>query len=172
MYPKSNPGPAMKENQKQWEQIAALLRAETTVALATTGEGGEPCVAPLFYINDAELNLYWLSSPSSLHSLNLSRTPRASAAVYRNAGKWKEIRGVQMRGAVSTVTEPERREALVRTYCARFQLGRVFRLAVRRSAFYTIQPEFLRFIDNTRGFGCKFELTRSPQGWCLTRPNQ
>jgi uncharacterized protein YhbP (UPF0306 family) len=159
----------MKKARKQLELIAALLNEETTLSLATTREDGQACVAPLFYIVDKELSLYWLSSGSSLHSLNLSRNPRAAATVYRNVDSWKKIRGVQLRGTVYKVTEQERRSALVKTYCERFKLGRVLRLALHHSVLYALQPEFFRYIDNARSFGYKFELTRRPEGWSLTR---
>jgi uncharacterized protein YhbP (UPF0306 family) len=155
----------MKGTARQLELIAALLREETTLSLATSGEGGAVCVAPLFYIVDEEFSLYWFSSKSSLHSLNLKRTPRAAATVYRNAESWREICGVQLRGAVSKVAEPERRATLVEAYCERF-----FRLALHTSDLYSLRPEFFRYIDNARGFGYKFELTRRPEGWSLTRP--
>ena len=67
----------MRGARKQLELVAALLGEETTLSLATTGEDGQACVAPLFYIVDKELSLYWLSSESSLHSLNLAtNSPR------------------------------------------------------------------------------------------------
>ncbi len=159
----------MRGARKQLEQIAALLNEETTLSLATTGEGGQACVAPLFYIVDKELSLYWLSSESSTHSQNLAATPRAAATVYRSVESWKKIRGVQLRGTVSKVTEPQRRKALVKAYCERFKLGRVLRLAASQSTIYCFKPEFLRYIENARGFGFKFELTRLPEGWSLTR---
>jgi uncharacterized protein YhbP (UPF0306 family) len=159
----------MRGARKQLELVAALLGEETTLSLATTGEDGQVCVAPLFYIVDKELSLYWLSSESSLHSLNLAATPRAAATVYRSVESWRQIRGAQLRGAVSKVTEPERRAALVRTYCERFKLGRVLRPALRLSTLYCLQLDFIRYIDNARGFGFKFELSRGPEGWSLTR---
>jgi uncharacterized protein YhbP (UPF0306 family) len=154
----------MKEATKQLELIGALLRAETTLSLATNGNDGEASVAPLFYIADGELSLYWLSSESSLHSLNLKRTPQAAATVYRSAKSWREICGVQLRGAVSGVTDAERRAELVKAYCERFKL------ALHTSVLYSLRPEFFRYIDNARGFGYKFELTRRPEGWSVTRP--
>jgi len=160
----------MNKPQQHLEQVAALLREQTTFSLATTGEDGEPCVAPLFYMVGEELSLYWLSSPSSRHSRNLLKTPRAAAAVYGSAASWQEIRGVQMRGAVSIITEPKRRTALVKAYCERFQLGSVFRLAIRRSTLFVLQPDFIRFIDNARGFGSNVELARQAHGWTLTPP--
>jgi len=160
----------MKGIGKQLESVAALLRAQTTLSLATTGDGGEPCVAPLFYTVDEELTLYWLSAQSSRHGLNLKESPRAAATVYASAANWRQIRGVQMRGAVSVVADPIRRGALVKDYCERFNLGAVFRVAIRRSTLYALRPEFIRFIDNTEGFGYKFELARGPEGWSCTRP--
>jgi uncharacterized protein YhbP (UPF0306 family) len=160
----------MRGARKQFDLVAALLGEETTLSLATTGVDGQACVAPLFYIVDENLSLYWLSSESSLHSLNLVANPRATATVYRSVENWKKIRGVQLRGTVSKVTEPKRRAALLKSYCERFKLGRVPRLALRLSTLYSFQPDFIRYIDNARGFGHKFELTRGPEGWSLTRP--
>jgi uncharacterized protein YhbP (UPF0306 family) len=158
-------GTEMKKTEERRDLVAALLGEQTTLSLATTGADGEPWVAPLFYLVDKDLALYWLSSASSLHSLNLERTPRAAATVYANAENWKEIRGVQMRGLVSKVTEPKRRRALIKAYGERFKLGAAFRLAIRQSVLYEFRPEFLRYIDNSRGFGYKLELRRGPEGF-------
>jgi len=149
----------MSGTAKQMEMIAAHLRQESTLALATVDEHGEPCIAPLFYLSGPALSLYWLSSPSSLHSRNIERAPCASATVYRNAEKWKDIRGVQMRGSVTVVTEPARRKALIKLYCERFQLGSIFRLAIGRSRLYEFRPTFIRYLDNSKRFGYTFEVT-------------
>jgi hypothetical protein len=158
----------MKSLQGQLALVAALLREETSLALATTGEDGAPWVTPLFYIVDDELTLYWLSSANSLHSLNLNRMPRAAVSVYPNVQDWREIRGVQMRGNVIRITEAKRRSALIKSYCDRFNLGTAFRLAIGRSTIYAFRPEFLRYIDNSKGFGFKFELTGCAEGWRCT----
>jgi uncharacterized protein YhbP (UPF0306 family) len=149
----------MSGTAKQMERIAALLRQESTLALATTDELGQPCIAPLFYLAGPDLALFWLSSASSLHSRNLERVPQAAATVYRHAEKWKDIRGVQMRGTVAVVTDTVRRNALIKLYCERFQLGSVFRLAIGRSRLYEFRPAFFRYLDNSKRFGYTFEVT-------------
>lgn len=149
----------MSGTAKQMKMIAALLRQESTLALATVDEHGEPCIAPLFYIAGVDLSMFWLSSPSSLHSRNLERARCASATVYRHAEKWKDIRGVQMRGSIAVVTEPARRKALIKLYCERFQLGSVFRLAIGRSRLYEFRPTSIRYLDNSKRFGYTFEVT-------------
>ncbi len=160
----------MGEPQKELESIAALLTEETTLALATSGEEGEPAVAPLFYLADEELSLYWLSSESSAHSENLARTPRAAVTVYRCATGWRQIRGVQMRGLVSRVTQPRQRRALIQAYSERFKLGTAFRLVIRRSVLFAFRPDWIRSIDNATGFGSRLELARGPEGWTVTHP--
>ena len=149
-----------KREAKRLELIGQLLRAESTVALATTGEHGEPCVAPLFYIVDGELNLYWLSSAKSAHSRNLKANLAVAASVFRHTEKWKEICGVQMRGRVEAITGQERRGALVKVYCERFGLGSVLRLAIGRATLYQFQPEWFRYMDNSKRLGYKFEVVR------------
>jgi uncharacterized protein YhbP (UPF0306 family) len=149
----------MSGTAKQMERISALLRQEATLALATVDEQGIPSIAPLFYLADEDLALYWLSSPSSLHSRNLERAPQASATVYRHAETWKEIRGVQMRGSVAVVADSARRNALIKLYCEKFLLGSFFRLAIARSRLYEFRPTFFRYLDNSKRFGYTFEVT-------------
>ena len=159
----------MLEAQEKLERVIRLLREETTLALATTGEDGSATVAPLFYLAGPDLALYWLSSSTSAHSRNLARTSRTAVTIYCHAESWRQIRGVQIRGTVSVVTEPERRAAITKIYCKRFNLGRILKLAVRQSVLHVLQPEFLRYLDNSRGFKSNFELALTPQGWASAR---
>jgi uncharacterized protein YhbP (UPF0306 family) len=155
----------MNPTEKQLERVTQLLREQTTLSLATTGEDGMPSVAPLFYFADENLTLYWLSSPASLHSRNLMRSPRAATNIYRNALSWREIRGVQIIGSVCVIAEPKLRATILERYCQRFHLGRVLKVAVRQSVLHALQPEFIRYIDNSSGFKSKFEWMRTQQGW-------
>lgn len=150
---------AAEERARQIAQIGALLREESTLALATVDEHGEPWVTPVFYLADGTLHLYWLSSQKSRHSENLQRNPLASGTVYRHAERWKDICGVQMRGRVQVVEEAGERDAAVKKYCERFALGPALRVAVRGSTLYRFEPQWIRYIDNGVGFGFKFEVT-------------
>jgi uncharacterized protein YhbP (UPF0306 family) len=148
----------MSDGNKKLELIAALLRQESTLALATVGAHGEPCVAPLFYICDEKLALYWLSAPVSEHSRNLARNPTAAATVYRHAENWKDIRGLQIRGHVAPVMDPTQRRDLIAAYSERFKLGAVFKLAISQSTLYVLRPTFFRLIDNSQTFQNRFEI--------------
>ncbi len=143
---------------EQLKTLSALLREENTLALATVDEHGEVSVAPLFYLVDEHLSLFWLSSPSSLHSQNLKKAPRAATTVYRHTESWNDIRGVQMQGIVTVITDRKRRRLLIKSYSERFKLGTLFTAAMSRCSLYEFRPGFFRFIDNSKGFGYKFEL--------------
>ena len=140
------------------ERVRSLLAIQTTLALATVDANSAPRSTPLFYIADDALRLYWFSSRSALHSLNLARNPQASAAIFRQVESWRQIQGVQMQGSVAVVADKKLRESVTKDYCERFQLGNLFALAIGRSALYCFTPSFLSYIDNTRRFGYKFEI--------------
>jgi uncharacterized protein YhbP (UPF0306 family) len=154
---------------EQLETLVTLLREENTLALATVDEHGDPSIAPLFYLVDEDLSLFWLSSPSSWHSQNLKKVPRAVATVYRHTESWNDIRGVQMRGLVTVVKDRRRRRLLIKSYSERFKLGTLFVAAISRCNLYEFRPNFFRFIDNSKGFGYKFELIRENRD--AIRPN-
>jgi len=140
------------------ECVRSLLLGQSTLALATADENSTPRTTPLFYLADDALRLYWFSSRSSLHSRNLARNPQASAAVFRHVESWRQIQGVQMQGSVAVIADKKLRESITRDYCERFQLGNLFALAIGRSALYCFTPSCVRYIDNTRRFGYKFEI--------------
>ncbi len=139
------------------ETIAELLRSQNTLALAASAAGGAPRVAPLFYLPGDGLRLYWFSSAASEHARILKGNPAAAVTVFRPAQSWREIRGVQMRGTVSAITGPGRLP-IARAYAERFHLGSFFQAAISRSRLYVFEPSWVRYIDNSRRFGYRFEL--------------
>jgi uncharacterized protein YhbP (UPF0306 family) len=139
------------------DSIARLLRSASTLALATSDASGKPYVAPLFYLADGDLRLYWFSSPSSRHSRNLKANAAAAVTVYRSTRDWKNIRGVQMRGEATVVRDRERRRGVAQSYAERFHLGSMFDAAMARSSLYQFLPVWVRYIDNSVRFGYRFE---------------
>jgi uncharacterized protein YhbP (UPF0306 family) len=152
----------MERNSKRLEKVARFLETETTLALATVSKEGLSRVTPLFYLPQDGLRLFWFSSSASAHSRNLKRNPRSAVTVFRCTADWKEIRGVQMMGAVSVVSDAALRRAIAKTYTTRFHLGKVFVAAISASTLYCFQPDWLRYIDNSRRFRYKFELSLPP----------
>ena len=143
---------------KRLETVAKFLKSQSTLTLSTRTQEGAPRAAPLFYLAAEGLRLYWLSSASSEHSRNLKRDPQAALAVYRPTRDWKKIRGVQMRGTVSVVSQRDLRDDVVKRFQTHFSLDPSLEPAIRRSTVYCFQPEWIRYIDNSKAFGYKFEV--------------
>jgi uncharacterized protein YhbP (UPF0306 family) len=143
--------------QPEMRNIARFLKIQTTLALATAGADGTPRSTPLFYVAPAGLELFWLSAASSEHSRSLERDSKAAVSVYRHAEDWKKIRGVQMRGVVSAVLDQERRDAILAAYRKRFRLSRTLEPAIAGSTLYCFRPDWVRYLDNSKRFGYRFE---------------
>jgi uncharacterized protein YhbP (UPF0306 family) len=144
------------------ETVAQFLKGQSTLTLATVTAEGAPRATPLFYLAGEGLWLYWLSSASSEHSRSLKRNPQAAVSVYQPAVEWRQIRGVQMRGSVLVISARAGRAGIVEAYRRHFRLGRSLEPVVLRSTVYGFQPEWVRYIDNSKQFGYKFELPVRP----------
>jgi uncharacterized protein YhbP (UPF0306 family) len=144
---------------KDIRRIAQLVKSQTTLTLATCAADGSPRSTPLFYLAGDDLRLYWFSSSSSEHSRNLKERPSAALSVYLPTEKWREIRGVQMRGSVSLVADPLRRREIASVYADRFHLGTALRAAMSRSDLFVFSPAWARYIDNGKRLGSRFEVS-------------
>lgn len=143
---------------KKLERVRAFLRSQSTMNLATIDASHHPHSTPLFFVADDELRLYWFSSAGSAHSRQCSEHPSVSVSVYRNTEDWRKICGVQMRGIAAAVHDHATREPVEAGYIARFHLGAVPTIALQRSLLYRFTPTWIRFLDNSRRLGYKFEL--------------
>jgi uncharacterized protein len=135
-----------------------LLRSQSTMILSTCDDAGWPQATPLFYYVDDDLGLHWFSSPRSAHSKHVGREPRVAVAVFKPTGHWQEICGVQMRGDAVEISGPMRK-TITALYRERFQLGAIFGLTITRSRLFRFRPSWIRYLDNARGLGFKFEVT-------------
>lgn len=142
----------------QLATIRAFLASQSSLALATVNGNGHPEIAPLFYVSDEALNLYWLSSPTSRHSVNLRAHERAAAAIYPAVWQWMEIRGLQVEGVASAVTEVKARAQILKLYRRKFDLPAAFDAQIAASTLYVLRPKWMRWLDNGIQFGYKAEF--------------
>ena len=150
---------ASNETDSALDDTAGFVRAANTLALATTAEDGAPRLAPLFYVADGDLRLYWFSKPQSEHSRNLRRNSAAAVTIFRETREWQRIQGVQMTGSARVVRAGGRRAEMTRAFRERFALGPEFDRALDGHNLYCFTPAWVRWIDNTRGFGFRQEAT-------------
>lgn len=153
----------------------ADLLVPSTLTLATCGPDGEPHAAPVYFAagelppgEEAQvdpaalkraLHLYFFSDPHSQHSQDVSGNPRAAVAFYPESESWQEIRGIQMRGEVQAVQPGAQWDLAWKYYRARFPFVTELEAIVARNTLYVFIPDWIRLIDNRKGFGYKEEWT-------------
>lgn len=140
------------------QAVLHLLNGQCTLSLATTADDGTPRVAPVFYLADERLRLYWFSSGSSEHSRNLQRDASAAVTIHAQVQGWRDIRGVQMRGKASVVTDPGLRNTIIATYTERFHLDESFEPVIARTKLWMFDPDWVRYLDNSKYFGYQDEF--------------
>ena len=90
----------------QLKALATLLRRENTVSLATVNERGEACVAPLFYLVDEKLSLFWLSSPTSSRRADAGSGSADHQSDSPQTAHQELCRAIQVRRTISSDDEP------------------------------------------------------------------
>lgn len=150
--------------------IQYYMATHNTISLASLGEDG-PHAATVFYVNQG-WDIFYLSSPMSKHSQNLSRNPKVAATINEDYDNWLIIKGIQLHGVVEQVGSLRDNIALARAYIKKFPAVADFFLAphklgehvmekVSRVRFYKLIPHQIYFINNEIGFGHRDELSLS-----------
>ena len=146
-------------------QVHRYLRDHNVATLATSSSGNL-WAAAVFYVSDG-YTLYFLSSPTSQHCLNLAVNPHVALTIQEDYADWLEIKGVQMEGVVSELsgTEEERARKL---YGEKFpvvgmlaQAPAAIVKALAKVRWYKVVPLSLYFIDNSAGLGHRDEIDLS-----------
>lgn len=141
-------------------QLAEYLSLPS-LSLATAGHDGQPHSAEVYFAAGDDLRLYFFSEATSQHAQDLAHNPRASATITPPASSWEEIRGLQMRGEAYVLPEGAQCEAGWRIYRTRFPFVAALGEEVARNALYVFIPDWIRLVDNRRGFGFKQEWGQS-----------
>ncbi len=151
-------------------EVEIFLAVCRTASLATVDDDGAPHNANVQFAHgsiggqaSAPFDLWWVSSPTSAHSRHLTARPRAAVTVYAHADAPDQIRGIQARGTVTPALTPgdAAYPAALRRYAAKYPFVDTppFDAAVARQGLYRFRPQWIRWIDNRRGFGWKVERT-------------
>lgn len=147
--------------------ILAYLEKHHTLSLATVNDG-LPHAATVFYVHRG-LVLYFVSSPTSRHGINLSRNAQVSATIDEDYSQWRLIKGLQLEGTVKPVGGIQESGRLALSFIKKFpdvagffispqQLGEKIFSKVEGVKFYELTPSRIFFIDNELGFGHRDEL--------------
>ncbi|MFI9051842.1 pyridoxamine 5'-phosphate oxidase family protein [Streptomyces sp. NPDC053427] len=167
-------------------EIRRALAAHTTMTLAYVDEDG-PQAAAVLYAPAQGPVLYFVTSTGTRHGRALaapgtapenasgaapgSASGTASATggarvaftAQRDGQEWRGLTGLQGRGRCRPLGDDER-AAGWRAYTERFPFvaeSESLRAALERTTLWELRPDWLRLIDNGRGFGHKEEWHRA-----------
>jgi len=142
--------------------VQRYLRDHHVANLSTCGHDG-PWGAAIFYANDG-YTLYFLSSPTSRHCLDLTDNPCVALTIQENQVDWLAIKGVQIQGIASKISGAEEEKARS-LYGEKFPLVGLLAKApaaivqaMAKVSWYKVVPHRLYFIDNSLGLGHRDEL--------------
>jgi hypothetical protein len=145
-----------------------LLLSQNTVTLATASQD-TPWAAPVYYVN-LEFTFYFFSDPESRHIRESLESKHAAGAVFHQASTWRDIRGIQMTGAIAPLSPGWEALKAVRAYLNKFPFtGEFFdrhqeldleAFAKRfRVRLYRFQPTLLYYMDNRIRFSFREKVT-------------
>lgn len=137
------------------ERVLSYLANHNTMTLATEHDG-KPFACSLFYVND-DFDLYFVSDPKTQHAENIEYQPNVSAAIHEDYRDWRVIQGIQIEGECKLCNPIESANALA-LYANKYPFVAQLAAAMAKVKFYKITPRWVRFVDNTRGFGFKEEM--------------
>lgn len=127
------------------------------MTLATTDLDGNPHAAPVYFVHDENLKLFFFSDQKSQHCQNIAQNPRSAAAIYPECAGWQEIKGLQLRGQVHLVESPEVWDSAWELYQRKFLFVRALKAVISQNDLYALIPSWIRLVDNSQEFGFKRE---------------
>ena len=144
------------------ERALGYLRDHHVATLASHGSGF-PWASAVFYVSDG-FTLFFLSSPTSRHCLNLGENSHVAATIQEDYDDWPKIKGIQLEGLACEISGAEERAAR-KLYGDKFPIvGKLAQApafivkAMAKVRWYRIVPSRLYFIDNSAGFGHRDEI--------------
>ena len=104
------------QDENTLKAIKNYLQSHIQFALATNGD--HPWIATMYYGVDDNLNIYFLTSPDTIHAKALKQNPLVSAVVADSPQKLdsKKI-GIQLYGSASEIEGDEAITAAFKIWC-------------------------------------------------------
>jgi uncharacterized protein len=158
------PPPTQEELRKLAEELIAGQHAMTL----STAVNGVAWAAPVYYAHIG-FTFYFFSDPASRHIQEAMATRQVAAAIFHQSSTWKEIRGIQMSGALQPMSPGLESLRALRAYLKKFSFTQEFfgsgdkldldgfakRFRVR---FYRFKPDLFYYMDNRIRFSFREQL--------------
>lgn len=132
------------------ERIIKFIKDHHVMTSATLGADGEPYCANLFYGYIAEANCFvFTTEEKTRHYGEMLSSGFMAASIVLETRTAGRVRGLQMQGRVA-LAEGETLARARKSYVRRFPYA-----AAAELVLWTFRPTFMKYTDNTLGFGKK-----------------
>lgn len=128
------------------ERIAKFISRHHVLTLSTIDSAGEPWVSNAFYAYDKERNLLiFTSDDKTQHAQHMVTNPAVAISIVLETRIVGKVQGCQIRGIARRGDS-----AAERRYIRRFPYA-----AAADLQLWCVEPTYIKFTDNTLGFGKK-----------------
>ncbi len=128
------------------ERMAKFIAKHHVLTLATVDADGAPYCANCFYAYDKQRNrLIFTSDSATRHAMQMTADNRVAISIVLETRIVGRVQGIQICGAVHKADA-----AAGRRYIARFPYA-----AAAPLTLWAVEPTYMKFTDNTLGFGKK-----------------
>lgn len=129
------------------KKIVSFIKKHHVLTLATC-QNNVPWSCSCFYaVSENPLRLIFSSSPETRHAIEFQKNEIVSVAIALETRIIGKLQGVQMSGRIIADNQTLQ---LSKPYLKRFPYAAVMELNL-----WAFEPEFIKFTDNTLGFGKK-----------------
>ena len=129
------------------KRIVDFIKRHHVLNLATVSGSGKPYCAACFYAYDKERNrLIFTSDDSTRHAQEMAAESRIAASIVLETRIVGKVQGLQICGTANRGDESDRK-----AYIRRFP----YAAAIGELHLWSIEPDFMKYTDNTLGFGKK-----------------
>lgn len=109
----------MKEIQDLEKVIREYLPGVIHMSLGTS-KNNIPWVCEVHYVYDDDLNLYFRSTPSRRHSLEIAENPNVAGNIIKQHEPGEKPRGIYFDGVAEMLTDVTEDDVAYKLYCERF----------------------------------------------------
>lgn len=111
-----------------------LIDTNRYMVLGTADASGTPWTTPVFFTPDGYTDFYWVSGPTTRHSVNIAGRPEVSMAIFDSRCEIGTAQAVYMSATAGEVPAEEQERA-VAIYNAKLDESRHFTVAEVRDVF-------------------------------------
>jgi uncharacterized protein YhbP (UPF0306 family) len=131
------------------------LMKKSLVASIATSVNSKPWVANVFFTNDSDLNIYFLSSTKTRHSLEAVQNSSVAVSIYDKESTYDFVHGIQIEGEIKEANLVDIMKSL-KSYIEKYpestnklQDPKTLVDSLSSSRMYIIHPTSVKYLNST-----------------------